>query len=158
MEKVKVLILGSTGMLGHVLFNYLKFNSNFEIYDLVYRTKLREESIICDITNKESVKNIITEIKPDYIINCIGVLIHGSNTNPSNSIYINSFFPHYLVSIARAIDSKLIHISTDCVFSGLKGSYLETDFRDADDVYGRSKALGEINNDKDLTIRTSIVG
>lgn len=158
MEKIKVLILGSTGMLGHVVFNYLNEHSDFIIYDLVFRNKLRDESIVCDITDKNAVKEIILQIKPDYVINCIGVLIKGSQTNPSNAIYINSFFPHFLTSILREIDSKLIHVSTDCVFSGKKGFYLETDYRDADDVYGRSKALGEIENDKDVTIRTSIVG
>lgn len=158
MEKMKVLILGSTGMLGHMMFNYLSKNSDFELYDLVFRNKLREESIICDITDQEAVRNTLIEIKPDYVINCIGVLIQGSNTNPSNAIYINSFFPHFLTSIMREINSRLIHISTDCVFSGKKGSYVETDYRDADDVYGRSKALGEIQNNTDVTIRTSIVG
>ena len=71
---------------------------------------------------------------------------------------INAYFPHLLKRLSDEVGAKLIHISTDCVFSGKKGNYTEDDFRDADDVYGRSKALGEIINDKDLTIRTSIIG
>jgi len=160
MEKVKkkVLILGSTGMLGHVVFSYLNHRNQFELYDIVYRNKLRNESILCDITDIEQVKKQIHQIKPDYIINCIGILIKGSTTNPANAIFINSYFPHLLVQIADELNSKLIHISTDCVFSGKKGSYTETDFRDADDTYGRSKALGEVFSERHLTLRTSIIG
>jgi dTDP-4-dehydrorhamnose reductase len=160
MEKIKdkVLVLGSTGMLGHVLFNYLEQTGNYEMYDLVFKNKLREESIICDITDRKKITDIIKLIEPKYIINCIGVLIRGSQDDPSNAIYINAYFPHFLVKTANHFNAKVIHISTDCVFSGKKGSYTENDFRDADDIYGRSKALGEINNDNHLTIRTSIVG
>ena len=81
-----------------------------------------------------------------------------SKEHPDDAIFLNAYFPHLLKKISDEIDAKLIHISTDCVFSGEKGNYLETDFRDADDIYGRSKALGEIINNKDATIRTSIIG
>jgi dTDP-4-dehydrorhamnose reductase len=160
MEKVKkkVLILGSTGMLGHVVFNYFNQIDKYETYDIVYRNKFRNESIICDITDVTELKVIINRIKPDYIINCIGILIKGSTINPANAIFINSYFPHLLVQLADELNSKVIHISTDCVFSGKKGGYKETDFRDADDVYGRSKALGEIFSERHLTLRTSIIG
>lgn len=160
MEKVKkkILILGSTGMLGHVVFTYLNQRNEFELYDIVYRNKLRNESIVCDITDAEQVKKQIHQIKPDYIINCIGILIKGSTSNPANAIYVNSYFPHLLVQIADELNAKVIHISTDCVFSGKKGSYAETDFRDADDTYGRSKALGELFSERHLTLRTSIIG
>lgn len=156
--KKKILILGSTGMLGHVLFDHLKSYDIYEVYDVVYRTKLNPNSIICDVTHKEKLKTIIEDIRPNVVVNCIGVLIKGANTNPSNAIYINAFLPHFISKICHDIGAKMIHISTDCVFSGNKGGYLETDFKDADDIYGRSKALGELNNDKDLTIRTSIIG
>lgn len=160
MEKVKekVLILGSTGMLGHVFYNTLKQNTNYEVKDLVYRNKLNENSIICDVTDKNKLALVIKEVNPDIIVNCIGVLIKGSTNNPANAIYINSFLPHYLASLAQEMNARLIHVSTDCVFSGTKGSYVESDFRDADDVYGRSKALGELLGNDTLTIRTSIVG
>jgi dTDP-4-dehydrorhamnose reductase len=125
---------------------------------VVYRTKLTEDSIVIDIMNKESVVKAIRKVTPDIIVNCIGILIRGSKEYPSNAIYINAYFPHVLKKTADEIGAKLIHMSTDCVFSGQKGNYTETDFRDADDIYGRSKALGEIINNKDLTIRTSIVG
>ncbi|MEB2781264.1 SDR family oxidoreductase [Algoriphagus sp. C2-6-M1] len=154
----KVLILGSTGMLGHQVFFNLEKSKEFEVYDLSFRNKLRDQTIICDITDFNKLEGIIKEIKPDVLINCIGILIKGSNQNPKNSILINAYFPHWLTSVADEIDSKVIHISTDCVFSGKKGGYVESDFRDADDVYGRGKGLGEIFSDKHLTLRTSIIG
>lgn len=160
MEKVinKVLVLGSTGMLGHVVTKYLKENTNYEVVNSVFRRKLDKTSIICDLTDKNSVKNLINDVKPDVVVNCVGVLIGGSNSNPSNAIYINSFLPHFLSGLCDEIDAKLIHVSTDCVFSGKKGSYKESDVRDAQDVYGRSKGLGEIESEQHLTLRTSIVG
>jgi dTDP-4-dehydrorhamnose reductase len=154
----KILILGSTGMLGHQVFLNLKKSNEFEVFDLSFRNKLREETIICDITDFTKLEGIINELKPDILLNCIGILIQGSNQNPKNSILINAYFPHWLVSVADEIESKVIHISTDCVFSGKKGEYVESDFRDADDVYGRGKGLGELFSDKHLTLRTSIIG
>lgn len=154
----KVLILGSTGMLGHQVYFHLSEKDCFEVFDLSFRNKLREETILCDITDFESLSEIIKNVRPDVIVNCIGILIKGSNQNPKNSILINAYFPHWLASLADQINAKMIHISTDCVFSGKKGGYVESDFRDADDVYGRGKALGEIFSDRHLTLRTSIIG
>lgn len=160
MEKInkKVLILGSTGMLGHILYSYLKQNSNYIIFDISYRKKLNKSTIVLDVNNLSELSNIINQIKPDFIINCIGILIKNSKKDPSNAIFINSFFPHFLSKLSLKSGFKLIHISTDCVFSGLKGAYDENDFKDADDIYGRSKALGELINNRDLTLRTSIIG
>jgi dTDP-4-dehydrorhamnose reductase len=154
----KILILGSTGMLGHQVFFNLKKSNEFEVFDLSFRNKLRAETIVCDIRDFTKLEGIINELKPDILLNCIGILIQGSNQNPKNSILINAYFPHWLVSVADKIESKVIHISTDCVFSGKKGGYVESDFRDADDVYGKGKGLGEIFSDKHLTLRTSIIG
>jgi dTDP-4-dehydrorhamnose reductase len=154
----RVLVLGSTGMLGHQVVIRLNQNPGVEVYDLSFRTKLRDETIICDVTDFEKLTQIIEQIHPDVIINCIGILIRGSNENPKNSILINAYLPHYLASQADEIGAKLIHVSTDCVFSGKKGRYVESDYRDADDVYGRGKALGEVFSDKHLTLRTSIIG
>lgn len=154
----RVLILGSTGMLGHQVFFNLEKHGEFELFDLSFRNKLREETIICDVTDFNKLEGVIKEIAPEVIINCIGILIKGSNQNPKNSILINAYFPHWLTGVADEIESKVIHISTDCVFSGKKGRYVESDFRDADDVYGRGKGLGEIFSNKHLTLRTSIIG
>lgn len=156
--KKKILLFGATGMAGHIAYFYLKSTGKYEITNVVFRNKLTEDSIIVDVANQDEVASLVKEIKPDIILNCIGVLIKGSSKRPDNAILINAYFPHLLKRLTDQVGGKLIHISTDCVFSGEKGSYAENDFRDADDIYGRSKALGEIINDKDLTIRTSIIG
>ncbi len=157
MKNKTILLLGSTGMAGHMIYYYLQKTNNYNIVNVSYRNKLIENSVIIDIKNKIELEHLILELNPDYIINCIGILIKGS-ADIENSIYINSYFPHFLKSICDKIGAKLIHLSTDCVFSGKDGDYKENSFRDADDVYGRSKALGEINDNNHLTIRTSIIG
>ncbi|WP_422107348.1 dTDP-4-dehydrorhamnose reductase family protein [Winogradskyella sp.] len=160
MEKVNksILILGATGMLGHVVYTYFQKHTKYELFNLVYRNKLNENSIVCDVTNKSELEKKILKINPSIIINCIGVLIKGSQSDPSNAIYLNAYLPHNLVNICNRINAKLIHVSTDCVFSGKKGNYSEYDFRDADDIYGRSKSLGEVISEPHLTLRTSIIG
>jgi dTDP-4-dehydrorhamnose reductase len=154
---MKVLILGSTGMLGHQVVNYfLKFD-DYDVIDVAFRSKLREKTIISDVTDKTAFEKVIIELSPDFIVNCIGVLIHGSN-NVENAIYLNAYLPHQLKKISKNIGAKLIHISTDCVFSGDKGGYIETDTRDGKGIYSQTKKLGEIEDDTNLTLRTSIIG
>lgn len=154
----KILLFGATGMAGHIAYYHLQATGKYDITNVVYRTPLTEDSIIVDVTDCNAVANVVREVRPDIILNCIGVLIKGAMGHPDNAILINAYFPHLLKKMADEVAAKLIHVSTDCVFSGKKGNYTENDLRDADDVYGRSKALGEIINDKDLTIRTSIIG
>ena len=157
MEK-RILIIGSTGMLGHQVLRRLEKHKEFEVFDFVYRTKRRTESIICDVTNFNFLGEEIKRIKPQVIVNCVGILVGGSNNSTINAIAVNSLLPHQLQSVCDEIEAKLLHISTDCVFSGITGSYTESSLRDADDIYGRTKALGEIISHQHLTIRTSIVG
>lgn len=154
----KVLLFGATGMAGHVVYYYLRGTSKYDLSNVVYRTPLTEDSMIVDVSNREVVVDVVQRVRPDIIINCIGVLVKGSKEHPENAILLNAYFPHLLKTQADAVGAKLIHISTDCVFSGKKGHYTEDNFRDADDIYGRSKALGELVNGKDLTLRTSIIG
>lgn len=161
MEKVlkkKVLVLGSTGMLGHeVVYTFLGCDG-YEVVDIAYRTPLRDETIICDITQKSLLEESIKKIAPDVIVNCVGVLIAGAHDNIANAIYINAYLPHQLKEIADEIGAKLVHISTDCVFSGLKGEYVETDEKDGKDTYAKTKALGEVIDETHVTLRTSIIG
>lgn len=145
-------------MAGHIIYVFLKKNANYEVLGTTYRTIANEENIILDINNKNETKLLIEEFNPHFIINAVGVLISGSIESISNAIYVNSYFPHFLEDICSSSKIKLIHISTDCVFSGEKGGYKEFDIKDAKDIYGLTKSLGEINNEKDLTIRTSIIG
>lgn len=158
MKKEKILILGATGMAGHVIYYYLKSLDRYEIINVAFRNKLTDDSILLDINDIGSVALLLAERKPDVVINCIGVLIKGAQSRPDNAVFVNAYFPRFLDAVSGELNFWLIHISTDCVFSGRKGNYAETDFCDADDVYGRSKALGEITQSKNLTIRTSIIG
>jgi len=156
----KILVLGATGMAGHLVYQYLYEFGQYKLYNACFRTKYTDDSVIVNIRNEDAVKNIIQSIKPDVIINCVGILIKGSKESPENCIFINAYFPHMVSRLLHQIvpDSQLIHISTDCVFSGSKGFYKDCDTKDALDVYGMTKNLGELNNDSDLTIRTSIIG
>lgn len=152
------MVLGSGGMLGHMVYHYLKSLDKYKMVDASYPRKLHEGSKLLDVTNKTELEEFIITESPDVVVNCIGILIKGSVNDPSNAIYLNSYLPHQLAKVLRKTGGRLIHISTDCVFSGKKGGYTEEDFRDADDTYGRSKALGEVINDIDATLRTSIIG
>ena len=154
----KILVLGSRGMLGHVVYHYIKSLNRFNILDSSFNNKLNPNSHLLDVRNNKDLELFISQNKPDIIINCIGILIEASSIDKSNAIYLNSYLPHMLSKLSSSYNCKLIHISTDCVFSGNKGSYIETDYKDARDIYGLSKGLGEINNNRDLTIRTSIIG
>lgn len=154
----KIMIMGSAGMLGHIVYNYLLETNKFNIVDSSFPSKATDKSYLLNVTNEQAVEKWIRDEKPDVIVNCVGVLIKESQKDPSNAIYLNSYFPHQLSKILQETGGRLIHLSTDCVFSGKKGGYAETDFCDAYDMYGRSKALGEVNNGKDLTLRTSLVG
>ena len=157
--KLRVLVLGSTGLIGHQVFKYLDDSGNYEMYNISYRKKLNKDSILCNVRNEEKVISLIKSINPNIIINCIGILIKGASTNPQNAIYLNSYFPHLLMNLSDSINSKLIHISTDCVFSGEKEMpYIEKDFKDGKDTYAKTKGLGEIINENHLTLRTSVIG
>lgn len=146
-------------MLGHILTKYLKTNSNFQIFSLSRENVSNyNDHFICDIKDELLFKEICKEIKPDIVINCIGILIKGSNKSIKNAVYINSYFPHFLNEISSKLNFKIIHISTDCVFSGDIGGYSEDSIKDSKDVYGLTKSLGEIQSSKHLTIRTSIIG
>lgn len=145
-------------MLGHVVCKYFEGLNSFHIFDASYPFKFRNESEIINVFDNNELIKFLEKISPDIVINCIGILIKGSSSDPANAIYLNSYFPHFLSKVIKKWNGKLIHISTDCVFSGEKGNYSENDFKDADDNYGRSKSLGEVNNQYDLTLRTSIIG
>lgn len=157
--KLKILVLGATGMIGHQVYNYLDKTDKYQLYNIAYRKKLNEDTIICNVRNQKEFLDTIKSISPDVIINCIGILIKGANKDPENAIFINAYMPHVLMNFANKLNCKLIHISTDCVFSGEKKTpYQELDFKDGKDTYAKSKGLGEIINENHLTLRTSVIG
>ncbi len=156
---MKVLVLGSTGLIGHQIYNYLESLQIYKLYNISNKRKLNENTINIDARNQVDLFSEIKEIEPNIIINCIGVLINESEKNPINAISLNAYLPHALLKLCKKINTKLIHISTDCVFSGDKETpYIETDYKDGCSIYAKTKGLGEIIEDDHLTIRTSVVG
>lgn len=150
---MKLAILGATGMLGHMMTSYyLHRGYNVTTFGRhVNDTFLDAEDLI-------GAKKVLTQEPFDFIINCIGILVKESSDNPRKAFMVNSVFPKFLEMTFKDTKTKIIQISTDCVFNGKKGQYTENCTPDAEDVYGISKALGEIDNQKDLTIRVSIIG
>ena len=155
----KILILGAAGMAGHMICEYLKtLTKKYKIYKICHNIKLDSDSILLDVFDLNLLDTTIQMINPDVIINSIGILNKNAEDNPSKTIFINSYFPRYLEEKFKNTNVKLIHLSTDCVFSGETGNYSEVSVTDGKDIYARTKILGEINNNKDLTVRTSIIG
>ncbi|MES1998441.1 MAG: SDR family oxidoreductase [Pseudomonadota bacterium] len=153
----KVVVLGCAGMAGHVMAAYLRATHEFDVIG-VARGPCAGATELLDVLDFAALEQALVRIQPDYVINCIGVLVSKSANDIGTAIQINSYLPHFLSRLGKQINFKLIHISTDCVFSGKQGGYSEGAFRDGDDNYARTKALGEVINDRDLTIRTSIIG
>jgi dTDP-4-dehydrorhamnose reductase len=156
--KKTILIIGSNGMAGHIISEYLSTFEDFNILRVSRDNFNFKNSYTLDVSNFIEIKKLINNIKPSIVINAIGILNKDAETNPDKAILINSFIPHLLAKECSKISASLIHLSTDCVFSGNKGSYVENDFKDGLGFYAQSKALGEVLYDKHLTIRTSIIG
>lgn len=160
---MKILVLGSTGLIGSTLLRVLSEKASLDVFGTV-RTEsssLQLKNIFSgvDIQDDSKVLDVFASIHPDVVINCVGATKHKDDGNqPINAIKLNALFPHRLAQICNLVGTRLIHISTDCVFSGKKGSYTESDQPDADDIYGKSKALGEVLYGDALTIRTSTIG
>jgi dTDP-4-dehydrorhamnose reductase len=165
---LSVLVLGVSGMLGSTLFRFSSKNQRFRVYGTMRSEKLPnkfsdsfEARIITgvDVNNDDKLIKVFKATKPDIVINCIGVVKQlDSAKDPICIIPINSVFPHRLANLCELVGSRLIHFSTDCVFSGKKGMYSETDEIDAEDLYGRSKSLGEVDYPHAVTLRTSTIG
>jgi dTDP-4-dehydrorhamnose reductase len=154
----KILVIGIKGMAGHLVFKKLPQLGLYDVYGIARNVGQTNKIFDIDVSDTHKLKEIVQENKFDVIINCIGILNKDAEDHPDKAIWFNSYFPHFLESITKNSATKIIHISTDCVFSGKKGNYTEEDFKDGIGFYAQSKALGEIDNSKDLTIRTSIIG
>lgn len=166
---MKILVLGASGMLGNAVFRYLSQYENLSVFGTIrsdsaskfFGDSIRQNLIVnVDISDISNIKKVLEKYKPNLVINCIGLIKQLDEAhNPIRALEINSLLPHRLAELAKIFDSRLVHISTDCVFSGRVGGYLEDNFADADDLYGRSKYLGEIvDSSNAITIRTSIIG
>lgn len=165
---MKVLVLGSSGLIGSTTLRVLSERSDWQVYGSIrsdsirpFLPKISADKLISnlDVDNLSSIIQAISEIRPDVVINCIGATKHKKEGNsPLNAIALNAMLPHQLAQVCALAGARFIHISTDCVFSGKDGFYSESAFADADDVYGRSKALGEVTYGGALTLRTSTIG
>lgn len=155
----RIIVLGVNGMAGHLITLGLQNSINqFEVIGIARTSSIIKPDVILDVSNFNDLELFIKKSNADVIINCIGLLNKTAEENPDKAILINSYLPHFLEAITRSTKTKIIHISTDCVFSGTEGSYVESSIRNGVGYYAQSKALGELNNKKDLTFRTSIIG
>lgn len=165
---LNILVLGISGMLGNAVFRYLNANSGHKVFGSARSGEVRRffdvelhGKIITgiDAENHEALIRIFADVKPNIVINCIGIVKQLKPAeNALVSLPINSLLPHRLANLCKLCGARLIHISTDCVFSGKKGNYLESDKADAEDMYGQSKLLGEVYYSHSITLRTSIIG
>lgn len=168
MSKTKLLVLGASGMLGNALVRYFGTQEDIEIFgtarshysirkfpDWLQKKVLQN----VDVENSDHLIKVFSCIKPDVVINCTGVVKQlAASEDPLSSIPINSLVPHRLARLAASSGARLVHLSTDCVFSGANGNYVENDLPDGLDLYARSKLIGEVDYTNAITLRTSIIG
>lgn len=165
---MRVLVLGASGMLGSTAYRLFAGSPEFEVIGTLRsdraaaqlprtdRAKLVAGVAVDDI---DGLMALFAEHRPDIVINCVGLIKQLADSgDPLSALPVNSILPHRLSRLCRLVGARLIHVSTDCVFSGQKGGYRETDTPDATDVYGRSKLLGEVHDTHAITLRTSIIG
>lgn len=154
---MKFLILGCNGMAGHTISLYLKERGH-DVFGFDRNKSTYIESMSGDARDTLALEKFIKDGKYDTVINCIGILNQFAEQNKALATFLNSYFPHFLADVTSGTETQVIHMSTDCVFSGKKGQYTEDDFRDGETFYDRSKALGELEDGKNITLRNSIVG
>jgi dTDP-4-dehydrorhamnose reductase len=165
---LRVLVLGASGMLGNAMVRIMYEKEGIEVYGTVRSFGVRSlfsetiaRNIITgfDATDHDGLIKLLIDLKPDVIINCIGLIKQVVDVkDPLIALPINAILPHRLARLSALIGARLVHISTDCVFSGIKGNYIESDIPDAKDLYGKSKYLGEVDYLHTVTLRTSIIG
>lgn len=167
-RKMKVLVLGASGMLGNAVFRLFAESPGFDVMGAVRSPgslRLLPDALAAqvisgvDVEQVDSLTLTFAQMRPDVVINCIGVVKQIAEADdPLTAIPINSLLPHRLARLCDVAGARLVHVSTDCVFSGTKGMYIEADTSDAKDLYGRSKYLGEVDYPHAITLRTSIIG
>ena len=163
---MRILVLGSSGLIGHTVVRELK--SFFDIFGTLHKSKHQYKNSMfldkmyvdnVDVNNFELLKEVIVGLHPEVILNCTGITRRKiTSDNILEVISVNSCFPHRLAILARDLNIRIIHFSTDCVFDGKHGNYTESSLTTAEDLYGRTKALGEIMYRNTLTIRSSFIG
>lgn len=165
---MRVLVLGASGMIGSAMMRVLSQKKDWQVFGSLrssaaarfFPPALAERLLtFVDIYDRDSLVRAVAKTRPNVVVNCIGLTKHHAEADdPLLAIPINAMLPHQLAELCLAASARLIHVSTDCVFSGSKGNYSENDFADAKDVYGKSKFLGEILGQGAITLRTSTIG
>jgi len=165
---MKILILGASGMIGSAMFRVLSENKNWEVFGTLRREDAKSyfsphlaQRLMTgvDIDKPDALVQVFSNLRLDVVINCIGLTKHHKEASePDLAIPINALLPHRIAKLAAIAGARFIHVSTDCVFSGLKGAYVEEDFSDACDIYGKTKFLGEVTYPNTVTLRTSTIG
>jgi len=165
---MKILVLGASGMIGSVIYKRLHAESFLEVYGVMrnisdakfFPAPLQNNLVSCgDLAQNEQISFVLAKVNPEIVINCAGLTKHKRECDDSKLVMpINAAMPHQFSSACNDRNIRFIHISSDCVFSGLKGGYVEDDLPDTLDLYGRSKAIGEVTNGSALTLRTSTIG
>lgn len=155
---MKILVLGCNGMAGHLISLYFKEKGHEVVGFARQQSQLLNSTIIGDASDMALIKKVIEEGNYDAVINCIGLLNQFAENNKAMAVLLNGYLPHYLVELTKDTKTRILHMSTDCVFAGNDGPYYEDTLPNGASFYDRSKAIGEINNAKDLTFRNSIIG
>lgn len=165
---MKILVLGASGMLGNAMLRTLAATPGLVVHGTArsavtlerFDAKLAKSIVTgVDVENADALAALFADVRPAVVINCIGLVKQLAQADePLQAIPINALLPHRLARLCQLVGARLIHISTDCVFDGRKGGYIESDPPDAQDLYGRSKLLGEVYQPHTITLRTSIIG
>lgn len=165
---MRILVIGASGMIGSTVLRVLGGYEGWDVWGTVRDASIKRffsstlASRLIENVNVEypdALVKVLDDVRPDVVINCAGLTKHKPQADDSLiSISINTLMPHRLAGLCKLAGARLVHVSTDCVFSGEKGDYSETDFTDARDVYGKSKALGELFYAHTVTLRTSTIG
>ena len=154
---MKILVLGVSGMAGHMVALYLRERGH-NVIGFARRKISLVPSVVGDAADTRFLREIVTTGRFDAVINCIGVLNQTAEQSRARAVFLNAYLPHFLAEMTSGTDTQIVHMSTDCVFSGKAGYYTETSLRDGETFYDRSKALGELEDGKNFTLRNSIVG
>ncbi|CAN1599907.1 dTDP-4-dehydrorhamnose reductase family protein [Pseudomonas mediterranea] len=166
---MRILVLGASGMLGSSVLRVFSDDRSYEVWGTLrsehskrfFKKELYPKLLSgVDVLDQDALTGVLEEVKPDVVINCVGLIKQLAHAqDPLSTLPVNAMFPHRLAQLCGLMSVRLIHISTDCVFSGRKGMYKEADLSDAEDLYGKSKFMGELHDRLNaITLRTSIIG
>jgi dTDP-4-dehydrorhamnose reductase len=165
---MKVLVFGASGMIGSAMFRVLSAKKGWQVWGTLrsadrkrFFSGKQQDKLLSgvDVENHDALVRVFARVKPDVVVNCIGLTKHHKEAeDPLLALSLNAHLPHHMADLCDVGGGRLIHVSTDCVFSGTKGNYAEGDATDAGDVYGKSKHLGEVDYPHAITLRTSTIG